>query len=220
MKIAIDAMGDSNAPDHVVIGAAKALEEHPVGINIQPRGDSTTMRQVGSKHAGSAERLETFHISEVNEVDEPAIQALLQKQPSGAIRGFHSHENNQGRTSAGKNCATGSHAGSSQFAAPAAGSHPLPTASGMSIHIMSSGAAALKVTESFFDLLKKRNFLNDFVRSLNYEVVAGNPRLGVNRNVVGGHGASCPEAIKNMILLANRMATINFYRKLKVAFGD
>jgi phosphate acyltransferase len=83
-----------------------------------------------------------------------------------------------------------------------------------------SGNVVSKMIEAFYDLLKKRNFLDDFFTRFNYEAVGGSPILGVNGNVVVGHDASSPEAIKNMILLAYRMAETNFYQKIKVAFGD
>ncbi len=83
-----------------------------------------------------------------------------------------------------------------------------------------TGNVILKMVGTFYDLLKQRAFLDDFFTRFNYEAVGGSPILGVNGNVVIGHSASSPEAIKNMILLAYRMAATNFYQKIKVAFGD
>ncbi len=83
-----------------------------------------------------------------------------------------------------------------------------------------TGGIILKMAESFFELLKIRNLLDGFLSKLNFETSGGHPVLGVNGNVVIGHRTSSPEAIKNMILLAYRMAEVNFYQKIKQAFGD
>jgi len=83
-----------------------------------------------------------------------------------------------------------------------------------------AGNVILKMTESFYELLNSRNFLDDFLHRFSYDAVGVSPILGINGNVVVCHAASGPEAIKNMILLAYRMAATNFYQKIKVAFGD
>jgi glycerol-3-phosphate acyltransferase PlsX len=49
--------------------------------------------------------------------------------------------------------------------------------------------------------------------------VGGSPILGVNGNVVIGHGSSCDVAIKNMILLSEKIAQSEISKKLKEAFN-
>jgi fatty acid/phospholipid biosynthesis enzyme len=62
--------------------------------------------------------------------------------------------------------------------------------------------------------------LTSFMRKENSETACGSLILFINGNVMTGHEASGPEAIKNMILLAYRTAATNFYQKIKVALGD
>ena len=64
-----------------------------------------------------------------------------------------------------------------------------------------TGNVILKLIESMYHLLKRRNFYDDFVEGMNYENFGGTPILGIKSNVVIGHGISNKKAIKNMILL-------------------
>ena len=65
-----------------------------------------------------------------------------------------------------------------------------------------TGNVVLKEIESFYALYKKRGLKDAFFDRLNYENYGGTPILGVNSNVILGHGISSPLAIKNMLLLA------------------
>lgn len=80
-----------------------------------------------------------------------------------------------------------------------------------------TGNVILKLAESIYDLLKQRNMSDPFFDQLNYEAVGGSPILGVNGNVIIGHGVSSPMAIQNMILLANKMVESNIYVRIKEA---
>ena len=80
-----------------------------------------------------------------------------------------------------------------------------------------TGNIILKLAESIYDLLKKRRIFDPFFDQLNYEAVGGSPILGVSGNVIIGHGVSSPLAIRNMILLAKRMAESNVYTRIKEA---
>jgi glycerol-3-phosphate acyltransferase PlsX len=80
-----------------------------------------------------------------------------------------------------------------------------------------TGNVILKLAESIYDLLKQRNMSDPFFDQLNYEAVGGSPILGVNGNVIIGHGVSSPLAIQNMILLANKMVESNIYVRIKEA---
>ncbi|WP_226388871.1 phosphate acyltransferase PlsX [Penaeicola halotolerans] len=82
-----------------------------------------------------------------------------------------------------------------------------------------TGNILIKMGESLYDLLKSRNFLDPFFENFNYEAVGGSPILGVNGNVIVGHGISSPEAIKNMILQAEQMAKADIYHKIYEAFN-
>ena len=81
------------------------------------------------------------------------------------------------------------------------------------------GNVVLKMAESIFDLLQKRNFSDPFFDNFNYEAIGGSPILGINGNVTIGHGVSSGLAIKNMLLQAMRMAKTNIHLKIRDAFG-
>jgi glycerol-3-phosphate acyltransferase PlsX len=50
-----------------------------------------------------------------------------------------------------------------------------------------AGNVITKMAEQFYDILHARGVNDDFVNSLNYEVVGGSPIVGVDGNVVIGH---------------------------------
>jgi len=77
-----------------------------------------------------------------------------------------------------------------------------------------TGNIVLKQVESFYSLSKKLGLEHSFLKQLNYENHGGSPILGVKGNVILAHGASGPEAIKNMILSAESIALANFVRQL------
>ena len=68
------------------------------------------------------------------------------------------------------------------------------------------GNVILKASEGIYPLLKKRNFTDPFIDMFHWETVGGSPILGVNGDVVIGHGSSGLLAIKNMILLSQNLA--------------
>ena len=81
------------------------------------------------------------------------------------------------------------------------------------------GNVILKMAESIFDLLRKRDISDPFFDNFNYEAIGGSPILGINGNVTIGHGVSSGLAIKNMLLQAMRMAKTNIHLKIRDAFG-
>lgn len=80
------------------------------------------------------------------------------------------------------------------------------------------GNVFLKSAEAFYTILKKRNQSDEYFDSYNYEVYGGTPVLGVNGNVLIGHGISSPLAFKNMILLAKDIANAKLDEKIKQVF--
>ncbi|WKN32936.1 phosphate acyltransferase PlsX [Porifericola rhodea] len=82
-----------------------------------------------------------------------------------------------------------------------------------------TGNVVLKMAESVYHLLEKRGFTDPFFDQLNYEAIGGSPILGVNGNVVIGHGVSSGLAIKNMLLQSIKMAETNLHLKIRDAFG-
>jgi glycerol-3-phosphate acyltransferase PlsX len=82
------------------------------------------------------------------------------------------------------------------------------------------GNVILKQAESFYDLVKKRGVNDPFFEQFNYENIGGSPILGINANVVIGHGVSTPLAIKNMLFTGLSMADSRFSETLKEAYRD
>ena len=83
-----------------------------------------------------------------------------------------------------------------------------------------TGNVILKMSESFYDMLKRRKLLDDFFHRFNYEAIGGSPILGINGTVIIGHGLFSSKAIKNIILLANKMAKSNLDLKIKQYFSE
>ena len=54
---------------------------------------------------------------------------------------------------------------------------------------------------------------------LNFEVVGGTPVLGINENVVVGHGISNRKAIMNMLLQTRDVVHADLAGKIREAFG-
>ena len=69
-----------------------------------------------------------------------------------------------------------------------------------------TGNIVLKQTEGFYKLLEQRKVKDDYLSSFNYEQYGGTPVLGVNGNVLLGHGVSSSKAISNMILASEKVA--------------
>lgn len=81
-----------------------------------------------------------------------------------------------------------------------------------------TGNVVIKEGEAFYHMMKKRGLLDDYFSRFNYEIYGGSPILGINSNVVVGHGISNGMAIKNMILLTAEIVTAELSKKIKEAF--
>jgi glycerol-3-phosphate acyltransferase PlsX len=81
-----------------------------------------------------------------------------------------------------------------------------------------TGNIILKMAETFYDLVSHRNIDNPFFNMFNYEEVGGSPILGVNGNVIIGHGISSPKAIKNMLNQAYQLVKAEISDKIKQAY--
>lgn len=80
------------------------------------------------------------------------------------------------------------------------------------------GNALLKAAESFYKLIRKRKIQDEYFETFNYENYGGTPVLGVNSNVIIGHGISNDIAIKNMILHTFDVTKANLPAKIKEVF--
>ncbi len=81
-----------------------------------------------------------------------------------------------------------------------------------------TGNVVLKFAEAFYSAMKKRNIKDEYLDRFNYEIYGGTPVLGVNGNVMIGHGISSPLAIKNMIILSRDVVNANLPDKIRKAF--
>jgi glycerol-3-phosphate acyltransferase PlsX len=78
-----------------------------------------------------------------------------------------------------------------------------------------TGNVVLKLAESFYSLINQKNIKDDYFDRFNYEIYGGTPVLGVDGNVLIGHGISNENAIKNMILLGKDLINSNLNSKIK-----
>lgn len=81
-----------------------------------------------------------------------------------------------------------------------------------------TGNVVLKVVEGFHELLEKRGVKDPFLEKFNYENYGGCPVLGVNGNVIIGHGISNDITIKNMILLSREVVISKLNERIRDAF--
>ncbi|MEI8004621.1 MAG: phosphate acyltransferase PlsX [Bacteroidota bacterium] len=79
------------------------------------------------------------------------------------------------------------------------------------------GNIVLKQIEAMYRVLVKRGIKDSYLDRFNYEIYGGTPILGVNGNVIVGHGISNSTAIKNMILLSREITLAELPAKIKHA---
>lgn len=81
-----------------------------------------------------------------------------------------------------------------------------------------TGNVVLKLAESIYDIVKRRNIHDEHFDRFNFEQYGGVPVLGVSKPVIIGHGISHATAFKNMIRIAQRMLQTNLMQKMKDCF--
>jgi len=79
------------------------------------------------------------------------------------------------------------------------------------------GNVVLKQTEAFHHIFKTKNLQDSYFDRLDFENIGGTPIVGINANVVIGHGISKRKAIMNMILQTWAVVHVNLARKIKEA---
>lgn len=82
-----------------------------------------------------------------------------------------------------------------------------------------TGNVLFKMGESLYEYAVSQGINDPLINRMNYEVAGGSPIIGVNGNVIVGHGISTPLAIKNMIFLAKRQIESNVVDKIKEVFS-
>ena len=75
----------------------------------------------------------------------------------------------------------------------------------------------LKAVEAFHDLLEQRGVHEPFFDRFNYENYGGLPVLGVNGNVIIGHGISNIATTKNMILFTREVVESRLSDRIREA---
>lgn len=80
------------------------------------------------------------------------------------------------------------------------------------------GNILLKTAEAFYDVIKTRNRSDEYFDKFNYELYGGTPVLGVNSNVLIGHGISSALAFKNMLLLTKEVVDAKLHEKITQIF--
>ncbi len=82
-----------------------------------------------------------------------------------------------------------------------------------------TGNVVLKAVEAFHDLLEQRGVHEPFFDRFNYENYGGLPVLGVNGNVIIGHGISNAATIKNMILFTREVVESKLNDRIREALS-
>ena len=80
-----------------------------------------------------------------------------------------------------------------------------------------TGNVVLKVVEGFHDLLETHGVDDPFLHRFNYENYGGLPVLGVNGNVIIGHGISNEAAIKSMVMATHQVVTSRLSERIREA---
>jgi glycerol-3-phosphate acyltransferase PlsX len=79
------------------------------------------------------------------------------------------------------------------------------------------GNIVLKQIEALYRVLIKRGIKDTYLDRFNYEIYGGTPILGVNGNVIVGHGISNSTAVKNMILSSRNLNEAKMTARIKHA---
>jgi glycerol-3-phosphate acyltransferase PlsX len=79
------------------------------------------------------------------------------------------------------------------------------------------GNIVLKQTEAFHGVCKLKNISDPFFDQLDWENIGGTPIVGINANVVIGHGISKRKAIMNMVLQTRAVVHADLAQRIKEA---
>jgi len=79
------------------------------------------------------------------------------------------------------------------------------------------GNVILKQGESFYHIYKSRNLKDEFFDRFDWESIGGTPIVGINANVVIGHGISKRRAVMNMVRQTRAVVHANLAQKIKEA---
>ncbi len=94
IRVAVDAMGGDNAPDEIVKGAVKAIQDKE-NIKVLLVGKEDLINYELSKYEYDKERLEIVHANEVIDNDESPTLAIRRKKDSSIVIGLRLVKDNQ-----------------------------------------------------------------------------------------------------------------------------
>ncbi len=77
-----------------------------------------------------------------------------------------------------------------------------------------AGNIVIKQAEAFHEIFKERGLKDEFFDKLDFENIGGTPVVGINANVVIGHGVSKRKAIMNMILQTRDVIKADLAKKI------
>jgi glycerol-3-phosphate acyltransferase PlsX len=79
------------------------------------------------------------------------------------------------------------------------------------------GNVVLKMAEAFHKIYKSRNLKDEYFDRMDWENTGGTPIIGVNANVIIGHGIAKRKPVMNMILQTRDVIHANLAQKIKEA---
>jgi glycerol-3-phosphate acyltransferase PlsX len=82
------------------------------------------------------------------------------------------------------------------------------------------GNVIIKEAEAFYNICRNLNLNDPFIERFNFENIGGTPVIGINGNVVIGHGISGRNAIKSMILETIRVVSADLANKIKLTLSN
>ncbi len=82
------------------------------------------------------------------------------------------------------------------------------------------GNIVLKEAEAFYELVKSRGINDEYFERFNFENYGGTPILGINKNVIIGHGISNELAIQNMLILSKDIIKRQLTEQIKKAISN
>jgi phosphate acyltransferase len=94
VRVALDAMGGDNAPAEIVKGAVEALKERD-GIQLFLVGKEDLIKKELEKYPDAPRRIEIVNATEVIEMAEPPVHAIMKKKDSSIVVGMKMVKNGE-----------------------------------------------------------------------------------------------------------------------------
>jgi glycerol-3-phosphate acyltransferase PlsX len=79
------------------------------------------------------------------------------------------------------------------------------------------GNVVLKMAEGFHNIYKRRNLKDEYFDRMDWENTGGTPIIGINANVIIGHGIAKRKPVMNMILQTRDVVHADLAQKIKEA---